>query len=87
MPSLGMAEALSESCWIFSWRVSRDMRDLALVLIDREVLQNGYESKCGGLHGKSGLFKTGFELEKAMTLTRTKSCRTRKRIQIGRAHV
>lgn len=55
------------------------MRDLALVLIDREVLQNGYESKCGGLHEKSGLFEIGFELEKVMMLTRTKSCKTQKR--------
>ena len=49
------------------------MRDLALVLIDREVLQNAYELNCGGLHGNSGLLEIRLELE---TVIRTQTCKT-----------
>lgn len=41
MPSLGMEVALLQSCWIFSERERREMRDWALGLMGREVLQKG----------------------------------------------
>lgn len=41
MPRRGTAEALLESWLIFSGRVRREIRDWALVLRGREVLQKG----------------------------------------------
>lgn len=54
IPSRGTPEALFESCWIFSGRVRREMRDRALVVMGRETSQKGYELWCGGLHGNWG---------------------------------
>ena len=41
IPRRGRAEALLESCWIFSGRVRREIRESARDLREREVLQKG----------------------------------------------
>lgn len=41
IPSLGTAEALLDSCWIFSSNVRSETRNRALDLVESDVLQKG----------------------------------------------
>lgn len=50
MPRRGTAAAVLESCWIFSERERREIREVARVEMESDVLQKGKE-EWGGRHG------------------------------------